>query len=78
MKKFLIFIPFLLLFSCVKTRNCECKITWMDYSTGYSEQYEQVVGHPVKGTKQNAKTECDIIRMNYNNVADSYAACTVK
>lgn len=63
---------------CVKTRNCECKTTWIDYTEYGPVEREDVVAYPVKGTKKNAETDCDIIMTNQNNVDGYYTACTVK
>lgn len=73
---FLLSLPFL--FSCVKTRNCECKTTWIDYTQFGPVEREEIVAYPLKGTKNDAKAECDIIKTNQNNVDGFYTACTLK
>lgn len=78
MKKYLFIFSVLLLISCVKRRNCECKTTWVEYTQYGPVEREKIVGYPLKGTKNNAKTECDIIKTNQNNVDGFYTTCSLK
>jgi hypothetical protein len=65
-------------FSCQKIRNCECKTTWVDYTTWGNVNKEKVVAYPVKGTKKEAKTQCDILATNQANTDGYYTTCEVK
>lgn len=66
------------LFSCVKTRNCECKQSWVEQSPWGPVDKEEIVAYPLKGTKANAKTECDIIKTNMAVADDVYVSCELK
>jgi hypothetical protein len=39
---------------------------------------EKVVAYPVKGTKKEAKTQCDILATNQANTDGYYTTCEVK
>lgn len=64
--------------SCSKVRNCECKTTWVDYTEFGAVNREEITSFPVKGSKKDAKTECDIIATNQDKVEGYYTLCTVK
>lgn len=78
MKKYLFMFSVLFLFSCVKSRNCECKTTWIDYTVYGPVEREKIVAYPLKGSKNSAKTECDIIKTNQENVDGYYTSCGLK
>ena len=64
--------------SCSKVRNCECKTTWVEYTEFGAADREETTSFPVKGTKKDAKTECDIIATNQDNIEGHYTLCSVK
>ncbi|HRP51993.1 MAG TPA: hypothetical protein PLI97_00600 [Fluviicola sp.] len=67
-----------LFFSCKKTRNCECKYTWDDYTEWGVVKREKTVAFPLKDTKANAKKECEIINTNQNVDPATYVSCELK
>lgn len=66
------------LFSCKRTQSCECKTTWETYNTGSTVTHEEIVAYPVKGTKKENKTQCDIIKTNQQNATEYAVNCSVK
>ncbi|HZH85814.1 MAG TPA: hypothetical protein VFD77_00760 [Brumimicrobium sp.] len=69
------------LFSCKKVRNCECKTTWVEYTQWGAVNKETITAYPLKDTKSNAKTECQVISTNLNidnGENGMYTGCELK
>lgn len=64
--------------SCKRTQKCECKTTWETYEFGMTQTHEDITSYPVKGTKKENKTQCDIIKSGLPQEDGFYSTCEVK
>ena len=75
-----LFISTLIVSSCKKTQNCECKTTWTTYDMFGQHNHEETYAYTLKGTKSDNKTECDAIKTNLTseNQDGYYTTCEIK